>query len=334
MAVRVGINGLGRIGRAVLTLCATRTDVEIVAVNDLADIGTIASLVRHDSVRPGSPEPVSVEKETLSLGTGKIVMTHSPTPEGIPWRNYGVDVVIESTGHFTDRAGAAGHLNGGADKVIVSAPAASPDVTILPGVNDEAYRADSHHIISMGSCTANCLAPLLWILDRSVGIDRAFMTTVHSYTNDQPVHDAVHRDLRRSRAAAGNMVPTTTGALKAVFEVLPHMRGRIEGISVRVPVPDVSCVDLVVRTRQDVDRVSLNALFQREAEGPLGRVMSWTDEPRVSVDFRCSPFSSIIDLSNTIVIGRRMAKIFSWYDNEWGYAQRLSELIPIIARPR
>jgi glyceraldehyde 3-phosphate dehydrogenase len=330
MAVKVGINGFGRIGRNVFRAAkAANADIDFVAVNDLTDTGTLANLLKYDSILGRFPEEVSSSGEgAISVGGEELKVLSERDPAALPWGDLGVDVVIESTGFFTARADAAKHLDGGAKKVIISAPAKEPDVTVALGVNfDEAYDPENHHVISNASCTTNCLAPLAKVLHEAFGIEQGLMTTIHAYTADQRLQDMPHSDPRRSRAAALNLIPTTTGAAKAVGLVLPELNGKLNGFSMRAPVPTGSAVDLVFTTPNPLDADQINAALKAAAEGPLKGILAYTEDPIVSTDIVGDPHSSIVDAGSTMVIGDgRMAKVIAWYDNEWGYSNRCVEL--------
>jgi glyceraldehyde 3-phosphate dehydrogenase (phosphorylating) len=329
MAVKVGINGFGRIGRNVFRAAkAANADIDFVAVNDLVDTGTMANLLKYDSILGRYPGGVEVDGDTIVADGDELKVLSERDPAQLPWGDLGVDVVIESTGFFTKREDAAKHLEAGAKKVIISAPATEPDVTVALGVNfDEAYDADSHHVISNASCTTNCLAPLAKVLHEAFGIEQGLMTTIHAYTADQRLQDMPHKDPRRSRAAALNLIPTTTGAAKAVGLVLPELNGKLNGFSMRAPVPTGSAVDLVFTTPNPVDPDQVNAALKAAADGPLKGILAYTEDPIVSSDIVGDPHSSIVDAPSTMVIGDgRMVKVISWYDNEWGYSNRCVEL--------
>jgi glyceraldehyde 3-phosphate dehydrogenase len=332
MSIKVAINGFGRIGRLVYRAGFRSKEVEFVAVNDLADSRTMAHLLKYDSVH-GTLEAEVRTADGSILVDGRVLKTFSlRDPEALPWKALGVDVVLESTGKFTDRAGAEKHLLAGARKVVISAPAKNPDVTVVFGINQEEYDKTRHHIISMGSCTTNCLAPIVKILQREFGVEYGLMTTIHAYTNDQVIQDEPHKDLRRSRAAALSMIPTTTGAAKAIAEVIPEMKGKLDGLSVRVPVPNVSLVDFVATLSKATSKEEVNAKFREYAAGPLKGILFCTEEELVSHDFNGNPHSSIVDLPNTYVIGGRMVKVLSWYDNEWGFSNRMLELLSYVMK--
>jgi len=331
MAVRVGINGFGRIGRCVLRIAAQDPDLEIVALNDLTDPGTLAHLLKYDSVHGRFSGSVETTSEGFRVDGRDVRVLSEPDPANLPWKKLGCDIVIESTGLFTARAKAAKHLDGGARKVIITAPASEPDATLALGVNDEVYDPANHHVVSNASCTTNCLAPVAKVILREFGLKRGWMTTIHSYTNDQKILDLPHKDLRRARAAAISMIPTSTGAAKAVGLVLPELQGKLDGIAMRVPTFDVSVVDLVCEIERKATPEQLNEAFRKAAEGPMSGILAVTDEPLVSIDFRGDPHSSIVDAANTKVLGDNLVKVLSWYDNEWGYANRVVDLSRLIA---
>ena len=327
MAIRVGINGFGRIGRNILRAALAHHDVDIVAVNDITDTATLAHLLKYDSVLGNLAVPVSASGDTIKVGSDQFKVFAQKDPALLPWKDVGVDIVFESTGRFTNRDDAAKHLAAGARKVIITAPATNPDVTVVLGVNDEAYDASKHHIISNASCTTNCIAPLAKVLHESFGISKAWMTTVHAYTNDQNLLDLPHKDLRRARAAALSIIPTTTGAAKAVGEVIPALKGRIDGISMRVPTPNVSVVDLAAVFEKKTTVEEVNAALKSASEGALHGIMQFVTEPLVSIDFRGNPHSSIIDAAYTKVMDGDFVKVLAWYDNEWGYSSRCVDLL-------
>jgi glyceraldehyde 3-phosphate dehydrogenase len=329
MAVKVGINGFGRIGRNVFRAAqAAGADLEFVAVNDLVDTATMANLLKYDSILGRFPGEVAVSDGGLSIDGKELKVLSERDPAALPWGDLDVDVVIESTGFFTKREDAAKHLEAGAKKVIISAPATEPDVTVALGVNfDTAYDPANHHVISNASCTTNCLAPLAKVLHEAFGIEQGLMTTIHAYTADQRLQDMPHKDPRRSRAAALNLIPTTTGAAKAVGLVLPELNGKLNGFSMRAPVPTGSAVDLVFTTPEPLDKDKINAALKAAADGPMEGILAYTEDPIVSTDIVGDPHSSIVDAQSTMVIGDgRMAKVISWYDNEWGYSNRCVEL--------
>jgi glyceraldehyde 3-phosphate dehydrogenase len=327
MAIRVGINGFGRIGRNILRAALAHHDVDIVAVNDITDTATLAHLLKYDSVLGNLSVPVSASGDTIKVGSDQFKVFAQKDPALLPWKDVGVDIVFESTGRFTKREDAAKHLAAGARKVIITAPATNPDVTVVLGVNDGAYDASKHHIISNASCTTNCIAPLAKVLHESFGIKKAWMTTVHAYTNDQNLLDLPHKDLRRARAAALSIIPTTTGAAKAVGEVMPALKGKIDGISMRVPTPNVSVVDLAALLEKKVTAEEVNAALRSASEGALKGIMQFVTEPLVSIDFRGNPHSSIVDADYTKVMDGDFLKVMSWYDNEWGYSNRCVDLL-------
>jgi len=329
MAVKVGINGFGRIGRNVFRAAKeANADIDFVAVNDLVDTPTMAHLLKYDSILGRYPGGVEVDGDTIVAGGDELRVLSERDPAALPWGELGVDVVIESTGFFTARADAAKHLDAGAKKVIISAPAKEPDVTVALGVNFESdYDPESHHVISNASCTTNCLAPLAKVLHESFTIEQGLMTTIHAYTADQRLQDMPHKDPRRARAAALNLIPTTTGAAKAVGLVLPELNGKLNGFSMRAPVPTGSAVDLVFTTPNPLDPDQINAALKAAAEGPMKGILAYTEDAIVSTDIVGDPHSSIVDAGSTMVIGDgRMAKVISWYDNEWGYSNRCVEL--------
>ena len=329
MALRAGINGFGRIGRNVFRAAHERgDDIEWVGVNDITDTKTLAHLLKYDSVLGLFPGEVEASETGIVVDGRELRVTAERDPAALPWGNAGAEVVIESTGLFTDRENAAKHLEAGARKVVISAPAKGPDVTLVPGVNDDAYDRDSHDVISCASCTTNCLAPVAKVLDDAFGIRHGFMTTVHAYTADQRLHDAPHKDLRRARAAAVNLVPTSTGAAKAIGTVIPSLDGKLNGIAVRAPIPTGSVVDLVCEVEGNADADGVNAAFRERADtGPLEGVLRYSDEPLVSSDIVHSPYSSIFDSGLTMIIDGSLVKVVAWYDNEWGYSNRLVDLV-------
>ena len=329
--IRVGINGMGRVGRAYLRLAEESTDLEVVAVNDVADIETIARLLRRDSTFGAFPEEVQVSGDFLLLGGRKVAVTALREPRELPWRDHGVDVAIESTGKFRTREAAAGHLDAGANRVIVSAPGKNVDATIVMGINDSLYDPSRHTVLSNASCTTNCVGPMVKVLHDAFGIQQGFMTTVHAYTNDQNVLDGPHKDARRARAAGVNIIPTTTGAAKAVGEVLPELAGRLDGVALRVPVVDGSLVDLGVLLDREVTADEVNAAFaSAAAEGPLVGYLHYETQPLVSSDIIGDSASCVFDSGLTQASGR-FVKVFGWYDNEWGYTSRLADLTRLVA---
>ncbi|MCX5809467.1 MAG: type I glyceraldehyde-3-phosphate dehydrogenase [Proteobacteria bacterium] len=332
MAIKVAINGFGRIGRLVLRAGFKGKDLEFVAVNDITDAKTLAHLLKYDSVHGIMDADVKATESSLMIN-GKEIKTYAiREPETLPWKELGIDVVLESTGKFTDRAGAEKHIKAGAKKVVISAPAKNPDVTFVLGVNQEVYDKTKHHVISMGSCTTNCLAPITKILQKEFGIEYGLMTTIHAFTNDQVVLDEPHKDLRRARAASLSMIPTTTGAAKAISEVIPELKGKLDGMAIRVPTPNVSLVDFVALLAKNTTKEELNDKFREYAAGPMKGILYCSDEPLVSCDFNGNPHSSLVDMANTNVIGGKMAKILSWYDNEWGFSNRMCELLSYIMK--
>jgi len=332
MAINVGINGFGRIGRLTFRTINQyhKGDLEVVAVNDLTDTKTNAHLLKWDSTYGPYPGTVEAGEDAIVVDGQKVKVISERDPASIPWRDYGVDIVIESTGLFTDATKASAHLKGGAKKVIISAPAKNEDITIVLGVNEDKYDPAKHTIISNASCTTNCVAPVVKVLHDSFGVDKGLMTTIHAYTNDQRIQDMVHRDLRRARAAAMNIIPTTTGAAKAVTVVIPELEGRLHGMAFRVPVITVSVIDFVAELKKEVTVEQVNQAFKAAAEGPLTGIMEYCQEPLVSMDFRGNPASSIVDAQSTMVIGGNMVKVLAWYDNEWGYSCRLADLASFI----
>jgi glyceraldehyde 3-phosphate dehydrogenase len=338
MATKIGINGFGRIGRCVLRALYERklTDIEVVGINDLTDTKTLAHLLKYDSIhRRFTAAPVTYTDKAISVGGKEIAITAVKDPKELPWKSQGADIVLECTGLFTDKEKAMGHVSAGAKKVIISAPAKNHDITLVMGVNHESYDPAKHHIVSNGSCTTNCLAPVAKVLLDHFGVERGLMNTIHSYTNDQSLLDLPHRkgDLRRARAAAVSMIPSTTGAAKALSEVIPALKGKFDGVSVRVPTIDVSLVDLTLTTEKPVSVETINAAMKTAAEsGPLKGFLYYTDEELVSSDFIGHPGSSIFDATQTKVLGDRFAKVFSWYDNEWGFANRMLDLALLMAK--
>jgi len=333
MATRIGINGFGRIGRNMLRSSWNDPDIEYVAVNDITDSRTLAHLLKYDSVLGIFQADVQHTEDSILIDGKKIRVLTERSVAKLPWKELGVTVVVESTGLFTKRPDAIQHIEqGGAERVIISAPATDPDITIVLGVNERAYDPARHRIISNASCTTNCLAPVVKVLHDSFGVENGFMTTIHSYTNDQRILDQPHKDLRRARSAAVSQIPTTTGAAKAVGLVLPELKGKIDGMSIRVPTQDVSLVDLVAVLKKDAAAEDINGEFQTAANGSLKGLLGYTEEPLVSVDFLHDPRSGIVDGLSTKVIGGRLAKVLAWYDNEWAYSKRLSDLAKYISR--
>ncbi len=336
MATRVGINGFGRIGRQVFKAMYENYagELEVVAVNDITDTHTLAHLLKYDSNYGRFPGEVAVEGDQLIVNNTPILALEERNPANLPWGDLGVDIVVESTGIFREREKASAHLKAGARKVIISAPAKGPDITIVLGVNEDKYDPDSHHIVSNASCTTNCLAPVAKVINDAFGIRRGLMTTVHAYTNDQRILDLPHKDLRRARAAALNIIPTTTGAAKAVALVIPELQGKFDGFALRVPTPTVSLVDFTADVEQEVTVADVNNAFWEAASSDswLGRVLAVTDEPLVSMDLKGNPHSSIVDAQSTMVMDGNMVKVVSWYDNEWGYSVRVADLVSYMAQ--
>ena len=331
MTVKVAINGFGRIGRLVFRQSLKNDKIEVVAVNDLTDADMLAHLLKYDSVHGKLMEDVYVKGEHMVIGDKEIKVIAERDPANLPWKELGVDIVIESTGRFRDKESAQKHIDAGAKKVIVSAPGNDLDLTVVMGVNDEQYKADEHHIVSNASCTTNCLAPFAKVLHEKFGIKRGLITTVHAYTNDQQILDLPHKDYRRARAAAQNIIPTTTGAAKAVAEVLPELDGKLNGMAMRVPVPDGSIVDLVAELDKNATEEQLNNAFKEAAEGSLKGILEYSEEPLVSTDIIGNPHSSIFDALSTMVIEDNMVKFVSWYDNEMGYSSRCVDLAVLMA---
>jgi glyceraldehyde 3-phosphate dehydrogenase len=332
MSLRVGVNGFGRIGRVFFRTALRDKDIEVVGVNDLADAKTLAHLLKHDSVHGGLSAEVQVKDGAIFVDGREIRVTAVKDPASLPWTDLAVDIVVESTGVFRDTATASKHLQAGAKKVIITAPAKDPDVTIVLGVNEQAYDPKKHRILSNASCTTNCLATTVKVVDDTFGIKRGFATTVHSYTNDQNVHDFPDKDLRRARAAAVSMIPTTTGAATAVGQVLPKLKGKLDGIAIRVPTANVSVVDLVAELEKPASPQAVNDAFREAAAGQLRGILDTTDEELVSIDFNGNPHSSIIDLPSTALIDGSLIKVLAWYDNEWGYSSRLRDLVRFVGK--
>jgi glyceraldehyde 3-phosphate dehydrogenase len=332
MAVKVGINGFGRIGRNIMRAAMGHKDIDFVAVNDLTNAATLAHLLKYDSVLGNLDAEVRATADGITVAGDEFKVLSVRDPAQLPWRDLGVDIVLESTGIFTDRDGAAKHLAAGAKRVIITAPAKKPDITIVIGVNDDKYDPARHQIISNASCTTNCLAPLAKVIHQRFTIKKAWMTTVHSYTNDQNLLDLPHKDLRRARAAAVSIIPTTTGAAIAVGEVMPELKGKFDGIAMRVPTPNVSIVDLNALVEKKTTRDEVNAALKEEACGKLKGILAVCDEPLVSIDFRRNANSSIVDSAYTSVMDGDFIKVLSWYDNEWGYSSRCVDLVRQIAR--
>ncbi len=333
MATRIGINGFGRIGRLTLRVVNQyhKGELEVAAVNDLTDTKTNAHLLKWDTNYGRYPGKVEAGEDSIIVDDKEVKVLSERNPGNIPWRDYGIDIVIESTGLFTDATKAAAHLQGGAKKVLISAPARNEDITIVLGVNEDQYDPNRHNIISNASCTTNCIAPVVKVLHQSFGVSKGFMTTIHAYTNDQRILDMFHRDLRRARTAAMNIIPTTTGAATAVTQVIPELKGRLHGLAFRVPVATVSVVDFVADLDQEVTVDQVNQAFQAAAGGPLAGILDYCQEELVSMDFKGNPASSILDAPSTMVIAGNMVKVLSWYDNEWGYSCRLADLAAYIA---
>jgi len=331
MAIRIGINGFGRIGRNVFRASMGDPELDIVAINDLTDAKTLAYLLKYDSVHGTLNVTVEAKDDHILVDGKPIKVLAKKDPKELPWKDLNVDVVIESTGRFTDRDSAGKHLSAGAKQVIISAPSADPDVTIVLGVNDKDFKPGTHHIISNASCTTNCLAPVAKVLLEHFGIKHGVMTTIHSYTNDQQLLDLPHKDLRRARAAGMSMIPTSTGAAKALHLVLPQLKGKLDGLAIRVPTPNVSLVDLTVETEKDCTIAEVNAAFKKAAEGPLKNILHYSEDPIVSIDQKGDPHSATLDAPLTNVIDKRMVKVTAWYDNEWGYSCRVRDLIKALA---
>jgi glyceraldehyde 3-phosphate dehydrogenase len=332
MPTKVGINGFGRIGRNIMRAALGSSDLDFVAVNDLTSAATLAHLLKYDSILGNLHANISASGDRISVDGDEFQVLSVKDPAQLPWKDLGVEVVFESTGLFTDRDAAAKHLAAGAKKVIVTAPAKKPDVTLVMGVNEDKYDPKAHQIISNASCTTNCLAPLAKVLHEAVGISTGWMTTIHAYTNDQQLLDLPHKDLRRARAVALSPIPNTTGAALAVGEVLPELKGKLDGISMRVPTPNVSVVDLVANVEKKTSAEELNALFKRAADGPLKGIMEYVTAPLVSIDFRGNPHSSIVDAGYTKVMNGDFVKVLAWYDNEWGYSNRCIDLLRLMVK--
>jgi glyceraldehyde 3-phosphate dehydrogenase len=332
MATRVGINGFGRIGRNFLRAAFDDPALEIVAVNDITDAKTLAHLLKHDSVHGPFRGTVEARDDSLAVNGKTVKVLACKDPAALPWKALGVEIVVESTGRFTDRESASKHLQAGAKRVVISAPAKGEDLTIVLGVNEDRYDPATHHIISNASCTTNCLAPVAKVVLKQFGIRHGFMTTIHSYTNDQSILDLPHKDLRRARAAAMSMIPTSTGAAKAVGLVLPELKGKMHGLAIRVPTPNVSLVDLVAETEKVVTAEEVNSALQKAADGELKGILGFSTEPLVSIDFNGNPLSSIVDGPSTSVMDSTMVKVLAWYDNEWGYSCRVRDLVKFIAK--
>jgi len=329
--VKIGINGFGRIGRNVFRAGFMDKNVEFMVVNDLTDAKTLAHLLKYDSVHGKFEVECEAKGSSIFVGGKEIKVIAEREPANIKWSDYGVDIVIESTGRFTDRENAQKHLKN-AKKVLITAPAKNPDITVVMGVNEKMYDPEKHNIISNASCTTNCLAPVAKVLLKNFGIKKGFMTTIHSYTNDQVILDIMHKDLRRARAAALSMIPTTTGAAKAINLVIPELEGKMDGVAIRVPTPDVSIVDLVVETEKETSVEDVNNKFIEASKTEMKGILSYSTEPLVSVDYTGNPYSSIVDLGMTSVIKKNFVKVFSWYDNEWGYSCRLIDLAKYVGK--
>lgn len=330
MAIRIAINGFGRIGRLVFRAGYKKEGLDFVAINDLTDAKTLAHLLKYDSVHGRFEEEIKAKDSKIDVAGREVQVLSEREPEKLPWKDLKIDCVVEATGRFTAREGAEKHIKAGAKKVVISAPATNPDVTFVLGVNEEVYDKEKHHIISMGSCTTNCLAPIAKILHKEFGIEYGLMTTIHAYTNDQVILDYPHRDLRRARAAALSMIPTTTGAARAMSEVIPELKGKLDGLAIRVPTPNVSLVDFVAYLSKSTTKEEINEKFKSYAHGSMKGILGYSDEPLVSCDFNHTTYSSIVDLTNTNVIGGRLVKVLSWYDNEWAFSNRIVELIEFI----
>lgn len=332
MSIKIGINGFGRIGRNLFRAAYGDAELEFVAVNDITDAKTLAHLLKYDSILGRFGEEVKATGDAIIVKGKEIKVFAEKDPGNIPWGKLGVTIVVESTGIFKKKDEALKHIQSGAKKVIFSAPATDPDATIVMGVNEQVYDPDKHNVLSNASCTTNCLAPVAKVLHETFGIEKAFMTTIHAYTNDQRILDQPHKDLRRARAAAVSQIPTTTGAAKAVGLVLPELKGKIDGIAIRVPIPNVSLVDLVALLKKKTTEKEVNEAFKRAADGKLKGILDFTEEPLVSVDFMANPHSAIVDAEYTKMIDENLVKVLAWYDNEWGYSCRLRDLIKYISR--
>jgi glyceraldehyde 3-phosphate dehydrogenase len=332
MGIRVGINGFGRIGRNVFRATLDEPGIDVVAINDITDAGTLAHLLKHDSIHGRLDLPVTLADHGLSVGGREVRVTTERDPANLPWKQLEVDVVLECTGLFAERDKAAKHLTAGAKKVIVSAPTKNADVTICYKVNDDAYDPAKHDVISNASCTTNCLSPVAKVLHEGFGIRRGLMTTVHAYTNDQQILDLPHSDLRRARAAALSMIPTSTGAARAIGLVIPDLNGKLDGMAIRVPTPNVSVVDLTAELEKPATETAINDAMRAAAEGPLAGVLAYCDEPLVSIDFNHTPYSSIFDAGLTKVLDGTLCKVLSWYDNEWGFSNRMRDVTLLVGR--
>lgn len=331
MGAKVGINGFGRIGRLVFRAALNDPTIDIVSVNDITNAKTLAHLLKYDSIHRTLPQEITANEDSFTIAGKKIKVTAEMDPANLPWKSLGVDIVLECTGKFTEKDKAAKHISAGAKKVLISAPAKGHDGTFVRGINFDKYEPAKHHIVSIGSCTTNCLAPITKVLHDNFVIKRGFMTTIHSYTNDQRILDLPHKDLRRARAAAMSMIPTTTGAAKAISEVIPEMKGRLDGVAVRVPTPDGSLVDLVVEVEKSTTVQEVNAAMKKAADGPMKGVLRFAEDPIVSSDVIGDSHSSVFDSLSTMVMGGTMVKVFSWYDNEWGFSCRMLDMIKLLA---
>ena len=332
MSVRVGINGFGRIGRLVFRAGMAHGGLEFMAVNDLTDAKTLAHLLKYDSVYGKYDGSIEAKGDGIVVDGKEVKVLAIREPGDLPWKDLAVDVVLESTGRFVDRENASKHLQAGASRVVISAPAKNPDKTLILGVNDKEYEPSAHRVLSMGSCTTNCLAPVVKVLNEEFGVEHGLMTTTHAYTNDQVILDFPHKDLRRARAAGLSMIPTTTGAARALSLVIPEMEGKLDGMAIRVPTPTVSVVDLVARVKKPATVDAVNEAFKRYAEGPMKGILAVSDEPLVSRDYTGNPHSSIVDSLSTKVVGGNLVKVLSWYDNEWGFSTRMVEFLIYISR--
>ena len=331
MKTKVGINGFGRIGRNAFKVAAENDDLfEIIAINDVTDSKTLAHLLKYDSCFTKFEAEVEAKDDAIIVNGREIKILAVRNPEELPWKELGADIILESTGLFTKKADAEKHIKAGAKKVIISAPATDEDITVVMGVNDDKYDPAIHQVISNASCTTNCLAPIAKVIDEEFGIERGLMTTIHSYTNDQRILDLPHKDLRRARAAAVSMIPTTTGAAKAVALVLPQLKGKLNGMSIRIPTPAVSLVDVVFELKGETDKETVNKALKEAAEGKMKNILGYCDEPLVSIDFKQDPRSSVVDALSTMMVESRMLKVLSWYDNEWGYSNRIIDLLNMI----
>jgi len=332
MPVRVGINGFGRIGRNIMRAALGDKDIDFVAVNDITNAKTLAHLLKYDSILGNLPDEVKAEGDTIHVAGRKIKVLAQKDPATLPWKELNVEYVIESTGLFTEAEKAKAHITAGAKKVIISAPAKGEDITVVLGVNENKYETSKHNVISNASCTTNCLAPVAKVLHDTFGIVKGQMTTIHSYTNDQKILDLPHSDLRRARAAGQSMIPTSTGAAKAIYLAIPELKGKLDGVAIRVPTPNVSLVDFTVELAKPATAEEVNAAFKKAADGPMKGILEVTNEELVSVDFRGNPASSIVDAPMTKVVDGNMVKVFSWYDNEWGFSNRVKDLLHFLAK--